>query len=72
MTDTVTVFSATPRAGVDRVTITFTRLPGHVFGPLYIGEAVTELVVSALLSRLEARNLVLDALATGEATTETR
>ena len=42
------------------------------FGPYPWGEAITDLTISALLPRVEARNLVLDALATGEATAITR
>lgn len=67
---TVTVTRARSYRG-ERVTLEFSRLPGRVFGPYYWGEAITDLTVSALLPRLAARNLVLDALTQGAATTET-
>lgn len=68
---TVTVKKARPRK-YPRVTLHFSKLPGQVFGPYLWPDAVTDLRISALLPAVEARNLVLDALATGEATTETR
>lgn len=68
---TVTVKKARPRNG-PRVTLHFSKLPGQTFGPYAWTEAVTDLTVSALLPRVEARNLVLDALIAGEATTDTR
>lgn len=71
MADTVTIRKAKPRNGVSRVTLHFSKLPGRDFGPYYVGEAITDLMVSALLDRFDARHLVLNALATGEATTET-
>ncbi len=67
---TVTVTRVRSYRG-ERVTLAFSRLPGRVFGPYYWGEAITDLTVSALLSRPAARSLVLDALAQGTATTET-
>jgi hypothetical protein len=71
MSQRVTVRKAKPYKG-DRVTLHFERLPDKAFGPYPWGEAITDLTVSALLPRVEARNLVLDALATGEATAITR
>ena len=67
---TVTVRKAAPRRGA-RVTLHFSALPDREFGPYPWGEAIIDLTISALLSRVDARSLVLDALATGEATTET-
>lgn len=67
---TVTVKKARPRNG-PRVTLRFSRLPDQVFGPYAWTEAITDLTISALLPKVEARNLVLDALVRGEATTNT-
>lgn len=67
--NTVTVKKVT-RRNADNVTLSFSKLPGQKFGPYPWKDAVTELTFSALLSRADARNLVLDALATGTATTE--
>lgn len=69
-TGTVTVTRVRSYRG-ERVTLEFSRLPGRVFGPYHWGEAITDLTVSALLSRLDARSLVLDALTQGTATTGT-
>ena len=70
---TVTV-KRVKRAGtyqdVAHVTLHFSSLPDRTFGPYPWPEAVTDLTVSALLSRLDARNLVLDALAVGTMTRE--
>jgi hypothetical protein len=66
---TVTVRKAGRRG--ERVTLHFSALPDREFGPYPWPDAVTDLTVSALLSRPAARDLVLDALATGEATAET-
>ncbi len=71
MADTVTVRKARPRNGA-RVTLHFSKLPGRKFGPYPWPEAITDLTISALLPRIDARNLVFEALATGEATTDTR
>jgi hypothetical protein len=50
--------------------LAFSKLPGRTYGPWLFDEAVTDLTVSALLSAVEARNLVLDAFAAGSATAE--
>lgn len=50
--------------------MTFSVLPGEVFGPYRFDEAIRELRVSALLSAMGARNLVLEASHTGNATKE--
>lgn len=68
---TVTVCRATPARKAERVMLHFSALPGQAFGPYPWGEAITDLTVSALLSRVDARTLVLDALAKGKATTDT-
>jgi hypothetical protein len=47
----------------------FSQLPGKTFGPWGFAEIIRELTVSALLSPLAARNLVIDA-STGTATAE--
>jgi hypothetical protein len=67
--DTVTVSKAKPYRG-PRVTLAFSKLPGRTYGPYPWGEAVTDLTISALLSRVDARSLVLDALVVGSATRE--
>jgi hypothetical protein len=53
-----------------RYTLTFSKLPGRSFGPYDFTEAIGQLYVGALLSRLEARDLVMDA-ATAEDHTAT-
>jgi len=65
------------RGEVPTVTVTFARkryrlefskLPGRPFGPYEFAEAITQLYVAALLSRLEARNLVMDAATSADRT----
>lgn len=46
----------------------FSQLPGRTFGPYDMPEMIQDLTVSALLSKLDARTLVLDAAADGSAT----
>lgn len=69
---------AAEEASVSTVTVTrcgtqytlqFSQLPGKTFGPWGFAEIIRELTVSALLSPLAARNLVIDA-STGTATAE--
>lgn len=55
----------------DRYEVKFSALPGRVFGPGSFVETVRDLRVSALLTPVDARNLVLDAHAHGSATTST-
>lgn len=71
MPRTVTVTKAKPYRG-ERVTLAFSQLPGKTFGPYPWGEAITDLTISALLPRVDARALVLHALASGTATAEMR
>ena len=63
--DTVTV-TATGR----RYTLTFSRLPGRKFGPWPFADTVRDLRVSALLSAVAARDLVMDASVHGSVTAE--
>lgn len=49
----------------DRFTVSFSALPGRTFGPWSFAETVRDLQVSALLTAREARDLVLDADASG-------
>lgn len=51
-----------------RYYLTFSRLPGKKFGPWTQAEAIRDLTVSALLDRLDARTLVMDAAQDGAAT----
>lgn len=44
-----------------RYRLAFSKLPGQDFGPYDFAEAIGQLHVGALLSRLDARNLVMDA-----------
>lgn len=53
-----------------RYTLTFSKLPGRSFGPYDFAEAIGQLRIAALLSALEARDLVMDA-ATAEDRTAT-
>ncbi|MEU5476844.1 hypothetical protein [Streptomyces mirabilis] len=50
----------------------FSTLPGKTFGPWGMAEVIQDLTVSALLSRVDARSLVMDAAANGTATTNTK
>lgn len=54
-----------------RFTLTFSALPGRLFGPYEFSEAVRHLRVAALLEPMAARDLVLDAHADGAATAAT-
>ena len=49
-------------------TIAFDALPGQTFGPYGFAETWRDLTVSADLSNVDARNLVLDAWTDGSAT----
>lgn len=66
MNDTVTVHWRDSRFWV-----TFARLPGKEWGPWGLAETVRDLTVSALLAPMDARNLALDAVERGSATTIT-
>ena len=69
MTGTVTVTRA--RSGRDsRYTLSFSALPGRTFGPWDFAETARDLRVSALMTPVDARNLVCDAAARGTATSE--
>lgn len=57
------------RGGLELVTLTFDALPGREFTYAWPA-AVAQAETAALLARPEARNLVLGALATGEASAE--
>lgn len=57
------------RGGLELVTLTFAALPGREFTCEW-PDAVAQAETAALLARSEARNLVLSALAAGEASTE--
>ncbi len=46
----------------------YSELPGKVFGPFDLSEMVRDLRVAALLSPMDARNLVLEAHDKGSAT----
>lgn len=50
-----------------RFAVSFSALPGQSFGPWEFAETVRDLRVSALLTPMEARDLVMDA-ASGSAT----
>jgi hypothetical protein len=65
MPNTVTV---THHRWPDRYSIKFSQLPDRVFGRWDFARTVRDLTVSALLTPLDARNLVLDAHAHGSAT----
>lgn len=49
----------------------FSALPGRVFGPWDMAEMIQDLTISALLPRLDARTLVMEAAVKGSATAET-
>lgn len=53
-----------------RFTVTFSQLPGRTFGPWEFAQTVRDLQVSALLSPISARDLVMDAATQGSATSE--
>ncbi len=64
-TDTVTVM----RHSNGRYKVQFSRIPGRTFGPWDLTETTRDLHISAGLSRVEARDLALEAAVTGSATT---
>lgn len=66
-TATVTV-TRQGKLGRARFQIAFSALPGRTFGPWSFAQTVRDLTVSALLSPLGARNLVMEAGALGSAT----
>ena len=59
--DYVTVTVVKRRTGFPLYTLAFSALPGQTFGPWDFSETVRDLTVSALLSPLDARKLVLAA-----------
>lgn len=67
MQGTVTVKKA-PRK---RFTLEFSALPDQSFGPYGFAEAISQVGFAALLSPIDARNLVMDAAVDGAATAET-
>lgn len=69
--DTVTVTRVGKTPGRYRYRLAFSKLPGREFGPYGFGEATRDLTISALLEPIDARNLVLDAAASGVATRAT-
>lgn len=50
--------------------LAFSRLPGQEFGPWRFAETVRDLRVSALLSPVDARSLVMEATTLGTATAQ--
>lgn len=54
----------------DRFVVSFSALPGRTFGPWDFVETVRDLRVSALLTALQARDLALEADASGTAQRE--
>jgi len=70
MTGTVTVRHLRGHAPrMSRYTIEFSQLPGQTFGPWDFAETIRDLRVSALMTAIDARNLVLTAHEAGEAWT---
>ena len=69
--DYVTVTVVKRRTGFPLYKPTFSALPRQTFGPWEFDETVRDLTVSALLSPLDARNLVITALERGTATSLT-
>ena len=67
---TVTVRRVGKKRVNARYTSEFSALPGQTFGPFDFAEMGRDLRVSALLSPIQARNLVLDAHEKGEATSD--
>jgi hypothetical protein len=63
---TVTVTNTVAR-GLPRFTVQFSMLPDRTFGPWNFTQTVRDLTISALLTPMAARNLVLDAHAHGKA-----
>lgn len=53
-----------------RFTVSFSKLPGKTFGPWDLAEMVRDLRISALLTPLQARELVMDAAIKGSASIE--
>jgi hypothetical protein len=62
--------TVTVRATGDRFVSEFSPLPGRTFGPWDLPEMIQDLTISALLTPLQAREVVMDAAVLGEATTE--
>jgi hypothetical protein len=69
--DYVTVTVVKRRTGFPLYTLAFSALHGQTFGPWAFDETVRDLTVSALLSPIDARNLVLTALICGSVTSPT-
>lgn len=53
-----------------RYVAAYSKLPGKTFGPFDLPEMVRDLRVAALLSPMDARNLVLEAHEKSSATTK--
>jgi hypothetical protein len=51
-----------------RYTLTHSKLPEQEFGPYSFADAIKELRIGALLSVLDARNLVMDAATSADRT----
>jgi hypothetical protein len=68
MTNTVTVRYSGKPSNKGRYTVTFSQLPGKSFGPWDFVNTVRDLGFSAMLTPLDARNLVLDTHQHGRAT----
>ena len=70
----VTVTRAAMRGskGTPQVLVEYSHMPGRERGPWEWTEAIRDLRVAGKLSPLDARNLVLDALANGTADIETK
>jgi len=71
MDDSVTVTLVKRSTGFLRYKLAFSARGGQSFGPWEFDETVRDITVSALLSPLDARNLVLTALERGTATSLT-
>lgn len=63
--------TVTVRKHGKRFTSQFSVLPGRTFGPWEMAEMIRDLTVSALLTPMQARDLVIDASAHGSATNVT-
>jgi hypothetical protein len=71
--NTVTVTCKTApntKVGAKDFTTSFSKLPDETFGPYSFVDVIQDLKVSALLSPVDARNLVMDAAVNGSATME--
>ena len=62
--------TVTVRSQGDKYVCEVSQLPGQTFGPWDMPEMIQDLTISALLTPLQARDVVMDAAIHGEATTE--